>query len=85
MRDNLRNSNSDLHIDDVQDAQAITEVSMNALYELVIEPMQDKLTADDAEALGLIAVTLRIVAKKAKAYEELFEKGQSSLPENYQN
>ena len=85
MRDNLRNSSSDLHIDDVCDAEAIVETSMNALYELVIEPMQDKLTAEDAQAIGLIGMTLKIVAKKAKAYEEVFEKGQSNLPENYQN
>jgi len=58
---------------------------MNALYELVIEPMQDKLTADDAQVISLIGVTLKIVANKAKAYEETFEKGQSNLPENYQN
>ncbi len=85
MRDNFRNSASDLHIDDVCDSVQVTETSMNALYELVIEPMQDKLTADDAQVISLIGVTLKIVANKAKAYEETFEKGQSNLPENYQN
>jgi len=58
---------------------------MNALYELVIEPMQDKLTAEDAQVIGLIGMTLKIVAEKAKAYEQTFEKGQDNLPKNYQN
>ena len=58
---------------------------MNALHDLVIEPMKDKLTAEDAQVIGLIGMTLQIVAKKAKAYEETFEKGQSNLPKNYQN
>ena len=85
MRDNFKDSNSDLHIDDVCDAVQVTETSMNILYELVIEPMQNKLTAEDAEVLGLIGTSLKIVAEKAKAYEQTFEKGQSSLPKNYQN
>ena len=85
MRDNFKDSASNLHIDDVCDAVQVTETSMNALYELVIEPMQDKLTAEDAQVIGLIGMSLKIVAKKAKAYEEAFEKGQSNLPENYQN
>ena len=85
MRDNFKDSSSNLHIDDVCDAVQVTETSMNALYELVIEPMQDKLTAEDAQVIGLIGMTLKIVANKAKAYEETFEKGQSNLPENYQN
>ena len=85
MRDNFKNSASDLHIDDVCDAVQITETSMNALYDLVIQPMEDKLTEEDAQVIGLIGMTLKIVAEKAKAYEQTFEKGQDNLPKNYQN
>lgn len=58
---------------------------MNALYDLVIQPMEDKLTEEDAQVIGLIGMTLKIVAEKAKAYEQTFEKGQDNLPKNYQN
>jgi|TARA_B110000495_G_scaffold181368_1_gene176047 hypothetical protein len=85
MRDNYKDSTSDLHIDDVCDSILVTETSMNELFELVIKPMLPKLTSEDTKMLGIIGVSLRLVSKKAKAYEEIFECGQQSLPENYKN
>lgn len=58
---------------------------MNALYDIVIEPMEAKLTDEESQVISLVGLALQIVAKKARAYEETFEKGQVNLPENYQN
>lgn len=85
MRDNLRDSSSEMHIDDVCDAVQVTETSMNALYDIVIKPMESKLTDEENQVIALIGMTLQIVAKKARAYEQTFEKGEVGLPENFQN
>ena len=53
------------------DAEYVTEQSMSALWEMVIDPMQDKLSAEDKSLIGIIGVTLKIVAHKAKCYEDM--------------
>ncbi len=58
---------------------------MNALYDIVIKPMESKLTDEENQVIALIGMTLQIVAKKARAYEQTFEKGEVGLPENFQN
>jgi hypothetical protein len=101
MRDNFKDSTSEMHIDDVCDSVEVTETSMNALYDLLISPMAEaepfeddngeqcitvKALPEDAfQCISLIGLTLQIVAKKAKAYEELFEKGKQDLPEHFRN
>ncbi len=101
MRDNLRDSSSEMHIDDVCDAVQVTETSMNALYDLLISPVEKAkpfvnhngeqcitikaLNNDAFECISLIGLTLQIVARKARAYEQTFEKGEQGLPKNFQN
>ncbi len=53
------------------DAEYVTEQSMSALWEMVIDPMQDKLSAEDKSLIGIIGMTLKIVAHKAKCYEDI--------------
>ena len=64
------------------DAEYVTEQSMSALWEMVIDPMQDKLSDEDKSLIGIIGVTLKLVAQKAKLYEEM---SQGNLPENFLN
>jgi hypothetical protein len=101
MRDNFKDSTSEMHIDDVCDAVQITETSMNALYDLLLSPVTEAepfenhngeqcitikaLDNDAFECISLIGLTLQLVAKKARAYEQTFEKGELGLPENFQN
>ena len=53
------------------DAEYVTSQSMEALWDLVIEPMESKLTDDDKTLISVIGMTLKIVAHKAKCYEDL--------------
>tara|TARA_B110001454_G_scaffold214249_1_gene233749 strand:+ start:1739 stop:1981 length:243 start_codon:yes stop_codon:yes gene_type:complete len=53
------------------DSEYITEQAMDAIYALVIEPMEDRLTEEDATLIGVIGMALKAVANKAKAYEDM--------------
>ena len=53
------------------DAEYVTAQSMGALWDLVIQPMESKLTDDDKTLIDVIGMTLKIVARKAKCYEDL--------------
>ena len=70
-------------IDDIQDAELIMEHSMGFLWDVIIEPNQDELDEDEQTMLGIVGVALKLIAKKAKAYEDMYEKGQNN--ENYLN
>ena len=64
------------------DSEYVTEQSMNALWEMVIEPMEEKLSDEDKSLIGIIGVTLKLVAHKATLYENLQN---GTLDENYLN
>ena len=53
------------------DAEYVTEQSMSALWEMVIDPMQHKLSDKDKSLISIIGITLKIVAHKAKCYEDI--------------
>ena len=53
------------------DAEYVTEQSMSALWDMVIAPMQDQLTDEDKTLIGVIGITLKLVAHKAKCYEDM--------------
>jgi len=55
---------------------------MSALWDLVIAPMEDKLSDEDKSLISIIGITLKLVAHKAKCYEDL-EKG--NLPDSNEN
>ena len=65
-------------IDDVQDAELIMEHSMGFLWDVIIEPNQDELDEDEQTMLGIVGTALKLIAKKAKAYEDMYEKGQNN-------
>ena len=54
-------------------AEYVTEQAMNGIYEMLIEPMEGKLTEEESEHIGIIGMALKIVAQKAKAYEDMQE------------
>ena len=65
--ENRENDMDGLFEDGIQvDSEYVTEQSMNALYEMVIEPMESKLSKEDLALVSLIGVTLKLVAHKAK-------------------
>ena len=65
-------------IDDIQDAELIMEHSMGFLWDVIIEPNEEQLDKDELSMLGIVGVALKLIAKKAKAYEDMYEKGQNN-------
>ena len=65
-------------IDDVQDAELIMDHSMGFLWDVIIEPNEKQLDNDELAMLGIVGTALRLIAKKAKAYEDMYEKGQNN-------
>ena len=77
---NRLNFEEDNHevIDDVQNAELIMEHSMGFLWDVIIEPNEKQLDKDELAMLGIVGTALRLIAKKAKAYEDMYEKGQNN-------
>jgi len=86
MRLNENNDDHDklgsLMLDDIGTPKAY-DACIQVISEVLIQPMDSKLSTDDKMTLGLIKQALDIIADMAMAYEKVFEKG--SLPENSQN
>ena len=81
--ENRENDMDGLFEDGIQvDSEYVTEQSMNALYEMGIEPMESKLSKEDLALVSLIGVTLKLVAHKAKLYEDMQD---GNLGENFLN
>ncbi len=74
---NFEEDNHEL-IDDVQDAELIMDHSMGFLWDVIIEPRQNELNEDELTMLGIVGTALKLIAKKAKAYEDMYEKGQNN-------
>ena len=74
---NFEEDNHEL-IDDVGDAELIMEHAMGFLWDVIIEPNTDQLDEDEHTMLGVVGMALKIIAKKAKAYEDMYEKGQNN-------
>tara|TARA_B100001173_G_scaffold257756_1_gene230245 strand:- start:45 stop:296 length:252 start_codon:yes stop_codon:yes gene_type:complete len=76
-RINFEEENNEL-VDDVQDAELIMDHSMGFLWDVIIEPNQNELDEDELAMLGIVGTALKLIAKKAKAYEDMYEKGQNN-------
>ncbi len=74
---NFEEDNHEL-IDDVQDAELIMDHSMGFLWDVIIEPNEEQLDTDEIAMLGIVGTALKLIAKKAKAYEDMYEKGQNN-------
>ena len=74
---NFEEDNHEL-IDDVGDAEFIMEHAMGFLWETMIEPNEDQLDEDERTMLGVVGMALKVIAKKAKAYEDMYEKGENN-------
>lgn len=74
---NFEEDNNEL-VDDVQDAEVVMEASMGFLWDVIIEPSERKLNKEELVMLSAVGMALRLIAKKAKAYELMFEKGESN-------
>jgi hypothetical protein len=76
-RINFKEGNHEI-MDDVQDAEVVMEASMGFLWDVIIEPSEKELDEEELVMLGAVGMALKLIAKKAKAYELMFEKGESN-------
>ena len=65
-----------------QNASTMMATCMNAIHDLVLHPMKDKLTPEDDAVMSLVGITLKIIAEKAHAYEKM---EQGKLPDSKEN
>lgn len=81
----MRIEKDDLHIDDNVGSKKAMEASMLAIREILIEPAieEDRLSENEEMLMGTIGLALKMIALKAQAYEDIYEKG--ILPKNSQN
>ena len=56
---------------------------MGFLWEFIIKPNKEQLDEDEKNMLGVVGLALKTIAQKAKAYEDMYEKGKNN--ENYLN
>ena len=74
---NFEEDNHEL-IGDVADAELVMEHAMGFLWEVIIEPNEEHLDEDEQTMLGVVGHALKLIAKKAKAYEDMYEKGENN-------
>ena len=67
------NINPEFQSDNNLNAESAMQICMDGLAITLLEPAIEKgqLSEEDQTLLGVIATTLKIIAEKAKAYEEL--------------
>ena len=49
----------------------IMSMAMGEIHDILIEPMQDKLTPEQGSIISIIGLTLKIMAEKATALEKM--------------
>ena len=67
------NINPNFSNEEIPPANEVVAQGMGFLFEKVIEPMQEKLSAEDTALIGLIGMSFKIVGEQATAYEKLQE------------
>jgi hypothetical protein len=72
-----------LNIDDNVGAEKAMEACMGAISDILLFPNEGLLTEEEASVIAVVGGVLKTIAKKAQAYEDVYEKG--ILPENSQN
>lgn len=73
-----------LNIDDASvGAENAMEACMGVISDILLFPNEDLLTEEEAGVIAVVGGVLKTIAKKAQAYEDIYERG--VLPENSQN
>ena len=64
-------SDSNFEMPEDLNAEDVVNKSMSYLWDAVIAPMQNQLSDTDKQLIGVIGITLKMVAHKAKCYEDM--------------
>ena len=67
------NINPDFESNSQLDAETAMQACMDGIAELLLEPAmaKDELSEVDQTTLGIIGMTMKVIAQKARAFEEL--------------
>ena len=79
----MRIEKDHLNIDDNVGAKVAMEACMGVISDILLFPNEDLLTEEEASVIAIVGTTLKTIAQKAQAYEDVYEKG--VLPQNSQN
>ena len=71
--------NQDPSSDQPKYSDEIMGMAMQEIHDILIEPMQDKLTPQQDSILAIIGLTFKIMAEKATALEKMEQGFQGSL------
>ena len=74
------NINEDYQKVAVPESRLVMDIAMSWIHENLIQPLEEKLTEEQAMMLVNIGAGLRIVADKANAYEEIEAEGYKESP-----
>ena len=67
--------NEEYQNEEITNALDANDSAMDLVYNAVIEPMEDKLSEEQAYAIAIAGAVLKTIAQKAYAYEKM-QKGQ---------
>jgi len=73
------NIEKDFNSDQPKFSDEIMTMAMGEIHDILIEPMQGKLTKEHDMVLALIGMTFKIMAEKATALEKMEQGFQGSL------
>ena len=73
------NINENFSDDQPKFSDEIMSMAMGEIHDILIEPMQDKLTPEQGSIISIIGLTLKIMAEKATALEKMEQGFQGSL------
>jgi len=71
--------NQDPSSDQPKYSDEIMSMAMSELADILIKPMQDKLTQEQDAVIGIIGLTFKIMAEKATALEKMEQGFQGSF------
>ena len=74
------NINEDYQEPQLGDSQLVMDVAMSWIHENLIQPLEEKLTEEQAMMLVSIGAGLRIVAERANAYDQIEAEGYKESP-----
>ena len=78
------NINSKFNSPERPNVEEAVEQAMSFIFDVFIEPRKDDMGTENAEALTIIGIMLKDVAKKAEAYYQIQETGYQD-PKNFTN
>tara|TARA_Y100000310_G_scaffold245413_1_gene250382 strand:+ start:753 stop:1025 length:273 start_codon:yes stop_codon:yes gene_type:complete len=72
------NINENFSSDQPKHSNEIMGMAMQEIHDILIEPMQDKLTPQQDSILAIVGLTFKVMAEKATAFEKMEQDGDAN-------